>query len=116
MQGKQTWRLLKHLQNYWRGTWVAQSVKHPTLDFDSGHDPTVGEFEPHIRLHADSMEPAWDPLSPPSLCLCPADALSLSLSLSQNKLKKIKETIEVTQAAKDKSLNEGSPRREKSEI
>ena len=21
-----------------RGIWVAQSVKHPTLDFDSGHD------------------------------------------------------------------------------
>ena len=22
-----------------RGTWMAQSIKHPTLDFGSGHDP-----------------------------------------------------------------------------
>ena len=36
-----------------RGTWVAQSVKHPTLDFGSGHDLTVTEFEPHIGLCAD---------------------------------------------------------------
>ena len=33
-----------------RGIWVAQSVKHPTPDFVSGHDLTVREFEPHIRL------------------------------------------------------------------
>ena len=29
-----------------RGTWVAQLVKHLTLDFGSGHDLTVREFEP----------------------------------------------------------------------
>ena len=34
----------------WRGTWVAQSVKHPTLDLRSGHDPTVCGIEPHIGL------------------------------------------------------------------
>ena len=28
------------------GTWVAQSVKCPTLDFDSDHDLTICEFEP----------------------------------------------------------------------
>ena len=32
------------------GTWVAQSVKHSTLDFGSGHDLTVGKFEPHVGL------------------------------------------------------------------
>ena len=43
-------------------------------DFGSGHDLTVGGFEPHIRLCADSSEPASDPLSsflsaPPLLAL-----------------------------------------------
>ena len=30
------------------------------LDFGSGHDLSFHEFEPHIRLCADSVEPAWD--------------------------------------------------------
>ena len=46
------------------GTWVAQLVKRPTLDFDAGHDLTVGEFEPQMGLCADGVEPAWDSLSP----------------------------------------------------
>ena len=29
----------------WRRAWVAQSAKHPTLDFGSDHDLTVCEFE-----------------------------------------------------------------------
>ena len=33
------------------GTWVAQLVKHPTLDFSSGHDLTVCGIEPCIRLN-----------------------------------------------------------------
>ena len=67
-------------------TWVAPSVKCPTLDFSSGHDLTVGEIEPHVGLFAHSMEPAWDSVSLP-LTLCPSCALSLSLSLSKiNKL------------------------------
>ena len=33
-----------------RSAWVAQSVEHPTLGFGSGHDLTIREFEPHIRL------------------------------------------------------------------
>ena len=38
--------------------WMAQSVKHLTFDFSSGHDLMVHEFEPHMGLHADSVEPA----------------------------------------------------------
>ena len=49
---------------------MAQSVKRLTLDFDSGHDLTVGEIELHAGLCAESAKPAWDPLC-------------LSLSLSQ---------------------------------
>ena len=63
------------------GTWVAQLIKQPTLGFGSGHDLTVCEFEPRIRLCADSEEPAWDSVSP-SLSAPPLFALSLSLSLS----------------------------------
>ena len=37
---------------------MAQFVKHPTLDFSSGHDVTVCGSEPHFGLCADSMEPA----------------------------------------------------------
>ena len=80
---------LSHIRAYVKsvswGTWVAQSVKHLTLDFGSGHDLTVHEFEPHI--YADSAKPAWDSLSLP-LCPSPAHsfARSLSLSLKINKL------------------------------
>ena len=45
------------------GAWVAQLVKHPTLDFGLGHDFMVHEFEPCIGLCADSVEPAWDSFS-----------------------------------------------------
>ena len=67
----------------WLGRLVAQSVKPPILGFSSGHDLTVRESEPHIRLHSDSTEPAWDSLSPSlsASYLLP----SPSLSLSQNK-------------------------------
>ena len=58
-----------------RGTWLAQSVEHPTLDFGSGHDLTVHEFKPRVRLCADITEPACDSLS---LSLSPsASALPL---------------------------------------
>ena len=43
---------------------MAQWVKHPTLNFGSGRDLTVCEFEPHGRLCADSVAPAWDAFSP----------------------------------------------------
>ena len=53
---------------------MAQLVKHPTLDFDSGHDLTVHGFEPCIGLFIVSMETASKPLS-----------LSLSLKEELNK-------------------------------
>ena len=42
-------------------------LKFPTSDSGSGHDLAVHEIEPHIRLCADSAEPAWESPSP-SLC------------------------------------------------
>ena len=56
---------------------MAQSVEHLTLDFSSGHDLTVCGIKSHVRLCADSAEPAGDSLSP-SLCLCPSPTLSHS--------------------------------------
>ena len=47
-----------------RGAWVAQLVKCPTLGFSSGHDLSVHGLEPCIGLCADSVETAWDSLSP----------------------------------------------------
>ena len=60
------------------GHLVAQSVKHPILDFDL----MVCEFEPCIRLSAENVEPAWDSPSLP-LSLPFSGSWSLSLSLSQ---------------------------------
>ena len=45
----------------------------------------VREFEPHVRLHVDSAEPASDSLSHP---LSAPALLTLSLSKYINKLKK----------------------------
>ena len=42
----------------YRGTWVAQLVKHPTLGFSSGHDLMVCEFKPLNGLCIDSVESA----------------------------------------------------------
>ena len=75
-------------KNYNWNAWVVQSVKHPTLDSGSGHDLTVCEIKPPIRLCADSMEPAW--YSHPVSLLLP---LSLSLSLKINELKKSKYSV-----------------------
>ena len=63
-----------------RGTWVTQLVKHPTLCFGSGHDLPVCEFEPRIRLCADSTQPAWDSLSPSLLAPPPTHTCVSSLS------------------------------------
>ena len=57
------------------GLLVAQSVKHLTLDFGSGHDLIVCGLEPHPGLCAESVEPAWDSLSP-SLPLLHSHTLS----------------------------------------
>ena len=63
-------------ENCW-GAWVAQSFQRPTLDFGSGHDLVVCEFEPCIGLRADSAEPAWDSLSP---SVCPSSTCALCFS------------------------------------
>ena len=76
---------------------MAPLVKHPALDFSSGHELNgscsaheaqlmVRGFKPHVGLHADNVEPAWDSPSPPvSLCPFPTCVRVLSLSLSQNR-------------------------------
>ena len=54
------------------GAWVAQLVKHPTLDFGSGGG-LMGSWDwgpCHLELYTDSAEPAWDSLFL-SLCLSP---------------------------------------------
>ena len=67
---------------------MAQSVKHPTPDFGSGHDLTVPEIEPRLGLHTNSAKPAWDCLSLPLSALPPlAHARALSLSLSKINIK-----------------------------
>ena len=61
-----------------RGNWVAQSVKHLTLGFGSGHDLMVHEFEPCTI----SAGLAWDSLFP-SLSLCPSCSPSISLRINK---------------------------------
>ena len=56
---------------------MAQLVKRLTLDLGSGRDLMVHKSKPHIRLHTDSMEPAWDSLST-SLSVLPPPAFSIS--------------------------------------
>ena len=72
---------------------MAQSVRRLTLDLSSGHDLTVGGFEPHVGLHSDSVEPGWGSLSLPLSLLLPCSySLCLSFSLSLNSFKKKKKT------------------------
>ena len=60
--------------------WVAQSVKHLTLDLSSGHELAAVGSSPVSGLWADSMEPASDSLSLSlSLSLCPSPAHAVSL-------------------------------------
>ena len=54
-------------------------VERLTFDFCLGHDLMVREVEPRVRLCTDSVELAWDSLSP-SLSVPPLLACSLSLS------------------------------------
>ena len=74
-------------KKHW-GAWVAQSVKH--LDFSSGHDLTVREFEPHVGLWADGSEPGacFRFCVSPSLCPSPIHALSLSVPKIKKRYKK----------------------------
>ena len=56
---------------------MARSVKGLPLAFGSGRDLVVREFETRAGLCADSIEPAWDSLSP-SVSAPPRLMLSLS--------------------------------------
>ena len=60
-----------------------------TLDFGSGHDLTVREFEPLIGLCAHGAEPAWDSSLSSFLSLYPSLTRAFSLFL-KNKLKQTK--------------------------
>ena len=62
-------------QTYSVSDWLS-GLSIPTLDFGSGHDLMVHEFEPHTGLHADSAELAWV-----SLSLYPSLAYACPLSL-----------------------------------
>ena len=72
--------------------WVAQSVKRLT---GSGHDLTVHELEPRVRLCADSSEPGVCFGFCVSSLSAPLHSLSLSLPLS-----KIKKTLTTTTTKK----------------
>ena len=64
---------------------MAQLVKPPT---GSGHDLTVCDFEPRVRLCADSSDPGacFGFCVSLSLCLSPALSLSFPLSLSKKQI------------------------------
>ena len=59
------------------------------LDFGSGHDLAVHEFEPRVGFCADALEPGACFGFCVSLPLCPSPAHALSLSVSK-KLKNVK--------------------------
>ena len=75
------------LKTWMGGTWVAQSVERPTLDFGSGHVLTVQGIKPHVRLCNDRAEPPWDFLSLPLSALprlsVPVHTHSLSLKINK---------------------------------
>ena len=58
-----------------RGRLVAQWVECPTLGFGSGHDLTVQELEPRVRLYTCLGLSL-------SLPLCPSPIRSLSLKIN----------------------------------
>ena len=64
-----------YLRNYSRGAWVAQWVKHPTLDFGSDHDLRVMRLSPlwGSALRGESAQDFLSPSAPPH-----AHTLSLS--------------------------------------
>ena len=73
---------------------MAQLVKHLTLDCSSDHDLVVRGIEPRVGPCADSMEPAWDSLSPSlSLCPSPAHVRSLCTRLCLSKTNNMKKLI-----------------------
>ena len=74
---------------------MAQSVKHPTLDFGSGHDLRVREFEPT----PGSALTVWSLLRilPLTLSLCPSPLMcSLFLKINKHKKKRKSRTWQVS--------------------
>ena len=69
--------------------WLGGSVSWASA-LSSGHDFTVHEFKPRIRLCANSSEPGASFGFCVSLSFCPSPACTLTLSLSKIKLKSIK--------------------------
>ena len=53
-----------------------------SINFSLGHDLMVREFELHIRLCADSLEPASDSVSSSVSVSTPAHALFLKIKLT----------------------------------
>ena len=70
---------------------MAQLVEHLTLYLGLGHDLVVLGIQRPSGLCTDSVEPAWDSLSPPlSLSFLHSHARVCTHSLKINKLKKLK--------------------------
>ena len=72
-------------------TWLALKMKKGgsvgwASNFGSGHDLTIREFEPHVRLAAISTEPTLD--SFPAVSVPPQLACSISQKLTFRKKKK----------------------------
>ena len=68
-----------------RGRWVPGWLSWLNIQLLVSAQVTISqfhEFEPHIGLHGDSAEPAWDSLSP-SLSAPPPLALSVSLKINK---------------------------------
>jgi len=78
---------LKDLRSW--GAWVAQLVKHPTLDFSSVHDLRVVRSSP-VSSSMRHMESAWDSLSPSPLCLPPPTPSFMPRVLCLSKKSEIK--------------------------
>ena len=82
--GMERWYLQRSAKNPRRwGSWVAPSVKPPTLEFSSGHDLGVLRDQPHMRLQVEDqicLRRFFLSLCPP----LPLLTCSVSLSLSKN--------------------------------
>ena len=85
---------------------MAQSVKHVNLDFRSGHNLMVHEFEPCIRLCTDDADLAQN-----SLSLCPSP-LMLTLKLFKKNVKERKKTVKkmMNSFLKDSSADLSEPK------
>ena len=75
---------------------MAQSVKHTTLDFSSGHDLMVHGFEPHVGLWTDSCGACLG--FSLSFSLSAPPLLTFSLKINKQTFKKITNTSQETQS------------------